>query len=318
MAELSHREAYGRTLAEYGELNPRVVVLDPDTSSSTLTSYFAKRFPDRFFNIGIAEPCMVDIAVGFALAGYVPFANAFAALISFRAMEQIRTCVCYARTNVKLVGGYAGVSDFKDGPTHHAITDIATMRALPEMTVIVPADANEIVKWVPVLAEYDGPVYFRLSRAASLPVHEADVAPQIGVALPLRAGSDLTIIAAGTMAGRSLLAADRLAAEGISARVLEMHTIKPLDVGALAQAAEETGAIVTAEEHTVIGGLGGAVAEALGELAPVPLERVGIRDTFTRTAPDPETLMDAYGLGVEDVVNAARRVLARKTDRRQR
>jgi transketolase len=312
MAELSHREAYGRALAEYGELNPQVVVLDPDTSSSTLTSYFAKRFPERFFNLGIAEPCMVDVAVGLALGGFVPFANAFAALISFRAMEQVRTCVCYARTNVKLVGGYAGVSDFKDGPTHHAITDIATMRALPEMTVIVPADANEIVKWVPVLAEYEGPVYFRLSRSASLPVHEANVAPRIGVAIPLRAGTDLTIIAAGAMAGRSMQAAGRLAAEGVSTRVIEMHTVKPLDLGALAQAAAETGAIVTAEEHTVIGGLGGAVAEALGELAPVPMERVGIRDTFTRTAPDPETLMDAYGLAVEDVVAAARRVVARK------
>ena len=228
-------------------------------------------------------------------------------------MEQVRTCVCYARTNVKLVGGYAGVSDFKDGPTHHSITDIATMRALPEMTVIVPADANEIVQWVPVLAEYDGPVYFRLSRSASLPVHDASVAPRIGVAIPLRAGSDVTIVAAGTMAGRSLQAAERLAAEGISARVIEMHTIKPLDLGALAQAAEETGAIVTAEEHTVIGGLGGAVAEALGECCPAPLERVGIRDTFARTGPDPETLMDAFGLGVEDVVAAARRVVARKT-----
>jgi transketolase len=312
MAESSHREAYGRALAEYGALNAQVVVLDPDTSSSTLTSYFAKRFPDRFFNIGIAEPCMVDVAVGLALGGYVPFANAFAALISFRAMEQVRTCVCYARTNVKLVGGYAGVSDFKDGPTHHAITDIATMRALPEMTVIVPADANEIVKWVPILAEYDGPVYFRLSRSASLPVHDGNVSPQIGVAIPLRAGSDLTIIAAGAMTGRSLLAADRLAAEGISARVIEMHTIKPLDLGALAQAAGETGAIVTAEEHTVIGGLGGAVAEALGALVPVPLERVGIHDTFARTGPDPEAVMDAFGLGVEDVVAAARRAVARK------
>jgi transketolase len=314
MGELSQREAYGRTLAEYGATDSRVVVLDPDTSSSTLSSFFAKRFPDRFFNIGIAEPCMVDIAVGLALGGYVPFANAFAALISFRAMEQVRTCVCYARTNVKLVAGYAGVSDYKDGPTHHAITDIATMRALPEMTVIVPADANEIVRWVPILAEYDGPVYFRLSRSASLPVHDADVAPQIGVAIPLRGGSDLTIIAAGTMAGRSVQAADRLAAEGISARVLEMHTIKPLDVDALAQAAEETGAIVTAEEHTVIGGLGGAVAEALGARCPAPLERVGLRDTFARTGPDPETLMDAYGLAVDDVVDAARRVLARKTN----
>ncbi len=312
MAEMSHREAYGRALAEYGAVNPRVVVLDPDTSSSTLTSYFARRYPDRFFNVGIAEPCMVDMAVGLALGGYIPFANAFAALISFRAMEQVRTCVCYARTNVKLIAGYAGVSDYKDGPTHHAISDIATMRALPEMTVIVPADANEVAAWVPILAEYDGPVYFRLSRAGGLPVHESGVTPRIGAAIPLRPGTDLTIIAAGTMTGRSLLAAERLAAEGISARVLEMHTIKPLDTEALAQAAEETGAVVTAEEATVIGGLGGAVAEALAAGCPVPLERVGIKDTFTRTAPDPETLMDAYGLAVEDIVAAAHRALARK------
>lgn len=312
MAEMSMREGYGRALAEYGELNPDVVVLDADTSASTLSNFFAQRFPQRFFNIGIAEPCMVDVAVGLALGGKIPFVNAFAALLSLRAVEQIRTCVCYACTNVKLAAGYAGLSDFKDGPTHHAILDIAMMRALPEMTVIVPADALEAGKWVPVVAEYEGPVYLRLSRAATLPVHDESLQVEMGKGITLREGSDLTIIGTGSMVGRSLLAAEKLAKGGIDARVLEIHTIKPLDVDLIRQAAEETGALVTAEEHSVIGGLGGAVAEALGEGRPVPLERVGVADTFTCTALDPESLMDACGLAVEDIVSAARQVRARK------
>ncbi|MFB0535622.1 MAG: transketolase family protein [Anaerolineae bacterium] len=312
MAEMSMREGYGRALAEYGEINPDVVVLDADTSASTLSHFFAQRFPQRFFNIGIAEPCMVDVAVGLALGGKIPFVNAFAALLSLRAVEQIRTCVCYACTNVKLAAGYAGLSDFKDGPTHHAILDIAMMRALPEMTVIVPADALEAGKWVPVVAEYEGPVYLRLSRAATLPVHDESLQVEMGKGITLREGSDLTIIGTGSMVGRSLLAAEKLAAEGLSARVLEIHTIKPLDVDLIRQAAEETGALVTAEEHSVIGGLGGAVAEALGEGHPVPLERVGVADTFTCTALDPESLMDACGLAVGDIVSAAREVRARK------
>jgi transketolase len=306
------REAYGRALAEYGAVNPQVVALDADTSSSTLSNFFAQRYPARFFNIGIAEPCMVDVAVGLALAGKIPFVNAFAALLALRAMEQIRTCVCYAETNVKLASSYAGVSDFKDGPTHHAITDIALMRALPNMTVIVPADATEVAAWVPVVAEYQGPVYLRLNRAAAWKVHERAPHLVIGKGLTLREGQDVTIITAGTMTGRSLRAAEQLAGVGIRARVIEMPTIKPLDVALVQQAARETGAIVTAEEHSVIGGLGGAVAEALGASCPVPLERVGIADTFCRTALDQEVLMDAFGLGVADVVAAAKRAMARK------
>ena len=156
-------------MAAYGALNEQVVVLDVDTAASTLSSFFAERYPNRFFNIGIAEPCMIDVAVGLALGGYVPFANGFAALVALRALEQVRTCMCYARTNVKLASSYAGLSDFKDGPTHHSICDLAIMRSLPELTVVVPADARETALWVPILAEYDGPVYFRLSRAAALP-----------------------------------------------------------------------------------------------------------------------------------------------------
>jgi transketolase len=309
MGELSLREAYGRALADYGAVNSKVVCVDVDTSASTLTHFFAKRFPERFVNVGIAEPCMVDVAVGLALGGYIPFANAFAALVALRAAEQIRTCVCYARTNVKIASSYAGLSDFKDGPTHHSIVDIAFMRALPDMTVIVPADAAEMAKWVPVIAEYDGPVYLRISRAATLPVHNADLEVRIGKSTTLRPGNDVTIVAAGSMTGRAMLAAEKLDQENIQARVICMSSIKPLDVDVLLQAAEETHGIVTAEEHSIIGGLGGAVAEALSDCRPTRVQRVGIHDQFTRTALDPETLMDAYGLAVSDIVSAAKKVV---------
>jgi transketolase len=315
-ADMWMREGYGQALAEYGAQNPNVVVLDADTSGSTLSSYFGERFPERFYNVGIAEQALVDVAVGLALGGKVPFANAFAALMSLRALEQIRTCVCYARVNVKLAAGYAGVSDYKDGPTHHSITDIAIMRALPNMTVVVPADAAEAAAFVKLVAEHDGPVYFRLNRGPTLPAHTAGQPLEIGRGVTLREGTDVTIIATGAMVGRSLLAAEKLAVTGVSARVLSMHTVKPLDVELIQCAAAETGAIVTAEEHSVLGGLGGAVAEALVDGVPVPLERVGIDDRFACTAPDAETLMDAYGLAVDDVVAAAGRSLARS--RRQK
>lgn len=311
MTETPMREGYGRALADYGEINDKVVVLDADTAGSTLSKFFAARFPERFFNIGIAEPCMIDVAVGLALGGQVPFTNLFAAL-ALRTVEQIRTCVCYGRANVKIAASYAGLSDYKDGPTHHSVMDIALMRALPEMTVIVPADAQEAAAWVPIIAEYDRPVYLRINRAATLPVHAEKPSLELGKGLTLRTGSDLTIICAGSMTGRSLAACDKLAEAGVKARVVEMPTIKPLDTELILQAAEETGAIVTAEEHSIIGGLGGAVAEAVAGGYPAPVERVGIADTFTRTAFTPEILMDAFGLAVDDIVAAAHRVLKRK------
>jgi transketolase len=309
---MSMREGYGRALAEYGALNSEVVVLDVDTSASTLTNFFAERFPERFFNVGIAEPCMVDVAVGLALGGKIPFANGFAALLALRAVEQIRTCMCYARTNVKIGSSYAGLSDFKDGATHYSIADIATMRAIPEMTVIVPADATEAGKWVPVIAEYDGPVYLRISRAETIPVHDEALELEIGKGIRLRDGNDVTLVATGSMVGRSLLAAEQLTEEGIDARVLEIHTIKPIDKDLILAAAEETGALVASEEHSTFGGLGGAVAEVLSGNRPTPLELVGVADVFARTGPDPDTLMDAYGLAVGDVVAAAKRALARR------
>ena len=312
MGEISMREGYGKALAEYAGKNPKVVTVDVDTSASTLTNFFAAKYPERFYNVGIAEPCAVDVSVGLALGGYIPFVNAFAALLALRSLEQIRTCVCYARTNVKIAASYAGISDFKDGPTHFAVTDIANVRALPNMTVIVPADAAQAAEFVPLVAEYDGPVYLRISRGPTLPVHQPGTPLQIGKGILRRPGGDVTIIAAGSMVGRSLLAAEELAKKGLDARVVELHTIKPLDREMVLLAARETGAIVTAEEHAKIGGLGGAVAETLAAETPVPMEQVGIADAFCPTGRNVEKLLDACGLGVVDVVNAAEKVFKRK------
>lgn len=312
MADLSMREAYGRALADYGELNPAVVALDVDTSASTFSNFFATRFPERFFNLGIAEPCMVDVAAGLALGGFLPFINGFASILSLRALEQIRTCLCYARTNVKIAASYAGLSDFKDGATHYSISDLANMRALPGMTIIVPADAAEAAAWVPLVAEFAGPVYLRISRAGTLPVHQAGSPLEIGRGRILRPGNDLTLVAMGAMVGRCGAAADQLAAGGIQARLLEIHTLKPIDRDLLLEAAAETGALVTAEEHNIIGGLGSAVSEILAEELPVPLERVGIHDRFCPTGRNLDTLMDACGLSITEIQAASMRVLKRK------
>ena len=311
MEKASFREAFGKSLVEVGTANPNVVVLVADVSSSVMTNYFAEEFPERFFNVGIQEAGMVDVAVGFALAGMIPFVNTFAGLF-LRTMEQIRTCVAYAKTNVKLVGGYSGVSDFKDGPTHHSIVDIAIMRAMPDLVVIGPADATEVKKILPLVAEYDGPVYMRISRADTPLVFDEDYKVEIGKGVVVQNGDDLTLIGNGVMLFRCLEAAKILAKEGVSCRVINIHTVKPLDISLLQQAAEETGAIVSAEEHSIIGGLGSAVAEALGNMCPVPLERVGIADRFAETGPDFESLLDAYGMGIEDIVDAVKRVLHRK------
>ncbi len=312
MSEVPQREAYGQALAEYGEKNQKVVVLDADVSTSTLTSYFAARYPARFFNLGVTEASMVDVGVGMALGGTIPFVNTFAALLTLRACEQIRTCVSYARTNVKLIGGYAGVSDYKDGPTHFATNDIAVMRSLPNITVIAPCDNHEAARMVRLVAELDGPVYMRISRAAVPDVFDSSYVPRIGKGVMLREGGDVSLVATGTMVARSILAAAQLAEQGVQATVLALSTIKPLDTELLAQAARHTGAIVTAEEHTIMGGFGSAAAEALAMVEPVPVEMVGLADNFAETGPDPETLMDAWGLSVSDIVNAALKAITRK------
>ncbi len=255
----------------------------------------------------------MDVGVGLALGGYIPFVNAFAALLALRSLEQIRTCVCYANTNVKLVANYAGLSDFKDGPTHFAMTDIANMRALPNMTVIVPCDAAQAAAFVPLVAEFSGPVYLRINRGSTLPAYQSGSPLQIGKGILHKQGSDLTIVATGSMVGRSLLAAQELDKDGVHARVVEIHTIKPLDSEILLEAAAQTGAIVTAEEHVRIGGLGSAVAELVAENQPVPMERVGIRDEFCPTGRNIDGLLDACGLSVTEIILAARRVLDRKS-----
>lgn len=309
--KVSMRIAYGQALADYGEINPDVVVLDADVSASTQTHYFAARFPDRFFNIGVAEAGMVDIAVGFALGGKIPFANTFASLISLRAAEQVRTCIAYARTNVKLAAAYSGLSDSKDGPTHHSVLDLAVMRAMPNLTVVVAADATEARKLVPAVAEYDGPVYLRLSRAEVPVIFGDDHQVEIGKGNVLRDGPDVTLVATGVMVSRALLAAEQLKGKSVRARVLSLHTIKPLDNELILAAAQETGALVTAEEHSIIGGLGGAVTELLSGELPVPVVRVGIRDTFADTGPY-EALLDRFGMSVDDIVSAAHRAISLK------
>ena len=315
MAEMeSVRVAYGQALAEYGALNQDVVVLDADVSASTQSHYFGSKFPNRFFNVGIAEAGMVDTAVGLALGGKIPFVNTFAFLLAFRAAEQIRTCMAYSKVNVKLAAHYAGLSDSFDGPTHQAVSDIAAMRGLPEMVVVVPADATEARLAVKAVAEYLGPVYMRLCRNELPVLFDASHPFQIGKGVTLRQGGDVTLVATGVMVHRTLEAAEELRRLGIDARVVEIHTIKPLDVELLVAAARETGCIVTAEEHSVVGGLGGAVAEALSEQTPVPVVRVGIQDRFAETGPY-FALLDRYGMAVADVVSAAERAIALKRER---
>ncbi len=305
------RKIFGEALTEYGAKNKNVVVLTADVGSSLMVHVFGQKFPDRYFNVGIAEAGMVDTAVGFALGGLIPFATTFAGLL-IRATEQIRTCVAYGKTNVKLVGGFAGLSNFKDGPTHHSIMDVAIMRAMPGMTVLVPSDTIEAKKMIPLMAEHDGPVYIRISRAEMPILFDESHKVQLGKGIVVRTGSDVSIIANGHMLSRALEAADQLKTKGIAARVIDLHTVKPLDADLLRKCAQETGAIVTAEEHSIIGGLGSAVAEFTAKEYAVPIEMVGIADTFTETALDHDSLMDCYGMSVQDIVAAAQRAVARK------
>ena len=305
------RKAYGDALVESGRAREDVVVLSADVQSSDFSYMFEEAFPDRFFNVGIAEPALVDAAVGLANCGKVPIANTFAFLFATRALEMVRTHLCYGRGNVKLAGAYAGLSDSFDGPTHHSITDLAILRSLPNMTVVVPADPLVVARLLPQVAAWDGAVYFRLCRNEVPQIFAEDYEPEIGKGILLLDGSDVTIICCGVMVSLSIEAAQILAAEGLSVRVVELHTIKPLDAWLVERCALETGAIVTVEEHSIIGGLGGAVAEQLVQTRPVPMERVGIADTFAESGPYPD-LLKKYGLSVEGIVGAVRRVLARK------
>ncbi|MFW5986135.1 MAG: transketolase family protein [Halanaerobiales bacterium] len=306
------REDLGRALAEYGGRNEEVVVLDADVSSSTKTCTFAEKYPDRFFNVGIAEPGMINLAVGLAMNNKIPFVSSFASILCYRGLEQIRTCVAYNDVNVKILSSYAGVSDYKDGPTHHAIFDLAIMRAMPNMTVLNPADGVELRELLPLAAEWDGPVYMRITRADVPEVFSEGLDVKIGEGRVIEEGTDLTIIVSGIMLNRALQAQKLLAKEGVSVRVVELHTLKPLDKELIIESAEKTGAIVTVEEHTSIGGLYGAVSEALAQSIPTPVVPVGINDRYLLTAPDEESIWDYCGLRPEDILQSAENVLKRK------
>jgi transketolase len=306
------RDVYGDTLAQLGRENKNIVALDADVGSSSKSIVFGKEFPNRYFNVGIAEANMVAMAAGLAAAGKIPFANTFAAFMVLRAGDPVRSLIAYTKLNVKLAGTYAGLSDSYDGASHHAIADIAFMRSLPNMTVISISDPVEAELATRAAAEFKGPVYLRLSRA-EVPVvfDRATYDFKIGKGVTLVEGADLTIVATGYMLIKALEAAEILSAKGIKARVVNIHTIKPIDRELLMACAQETGAIVTAEEHNVYGGLGSAVAEALATSCPVPIEFVGIEDTFTESG-DYEKLLAKYGLSAANIVARAEKVLKRK------
>lgn len=308
---IATRDAYGEALAELGESNKDIVVLDADLSGSTKTAVFAKKFPERFFNIGIAEQDMMGTAAGLAASGKIPFASTFAIFATGRAWEQVRQSIAYPKLNVKVVATHAGITVGEDGASHQSVEDIAVMRVIPNMTVIVPADGIETKKVINEIVRYKGPVYVRLSRGKSPVIFDDSYSFEIGKGVVLKDGKDVSLIACGVMVSRALQAADILQKEGVSARVINISSIKPIDADLIIRAARETGSVVTAEEHSIIGGLGGAVAEVLAENCPVPVKRVGIEDKFG-TSGDADLLMEVYGLTSENIAKAAREVIKRK------
>ena len=305
------RESYGEALVELGAEYPELVVLDADLAAATKTGGFKKAYPDRFFDCGIAEGNMMGIAAGLATTGKVVFASSFAMFAAGRAFEQVRNSIGYPHLNVKIGATHAGISVGEDGATHQCCEDIALMRTIPGMTVISPADDREAKQAVRAAVEMNGPVYLRFGRLAVETVTPEGYEFKIGKGLTLREGTDLTVIANGLLVGEALKAADALAGEGISARVIDMATIKPLDTELVLKAARETGAIVTAEEHNIIGGLGGAVAEAVCEACPVPVLRVGVQDVFGKSGPALE-LLPLFGLSAEAIAEKAKAALALK------
>ena len=313
MAEIkSTRIAYGEALAKLGAVDDKVLVCDADLAHATMTAFFADKYPDRFYNFGIAECNMMDASAGLAHCGYTVFASTFAIFGAGHAFEQVRNAICYTNANVKLGLSHAGPSCGEDGGSHQAVEDISLMRTLPNMPVLVPADAVEMEKAVFAAAKFQGPVYIRTGRLPTDICTAEDTPFEIGKANVLRDGKDVAIIACGIMVPQALLAAEALAEKGVSARVIDMHTIKPLDEAAVLAAAKDCGAIVTAEEHTIIGGLGSAVAEVLAEKQQnVPFERVGIMDKFGQSG-KPPVLFEAYGLTDKAMLAACERVMARK------
>jgi len=309
--KLAQRSYYGKALAELASTNPNVVVMDADLAGSTKTSDFQKVCPQRFVEVGIAEQNMIGIAAGLAASGKTVFASTFGVFATGRCWEQIRLGVAYPKLNVKIVATHCGISVGEDGASHQALEDMAIMRALPNMVVVAPADAYEAYAATKVLADYNGPAYMRMGRADFPTVLPEDVKFEIGKASVLQEGSDVTIVGCGQMVSYCLEAAEELRSEGLTAEVINMSTIKPLDKETLFASVGKTGCCVTVEEHSIIGGLGSAVAEALCEEKLVPLERIGTKDTFGESG-KPADLMVKYGLTTADIVEAAKKSISRK------
>jgi transketolase len=311
MEKIATREAYGKALVKLGEKNQDVVVLDADLSKSTKTEEFAKAFPERFINVGIAEQNMMGTAAGLAASGKIPFVSSFAMFATGRAFEQIRNTVAYPELNVKIAASHAGISVGEDGASHQSVEDISIIRSIPNMTVIVPSDAVETEAAVMAAAEIKGPVYIRMGRMAVPTVNGEDYRFQWGKGVVFREGTDVLLVGTGLMVDVCLRAAEGLQQEGISAGVLNIHTIKPIDGETIIRMAKATGAVVTAEEHSIIGGLGSAVAEVLCESYPVPMKRVGINDAFGESG-KPMELLSKFGLDPQSVMAAAKDVIRRK------
>jgi len=307
--KIATRAAYGKTLAKLGPENKNIVVLDADLSKSTKTADFKAVCPERFINVGIAEQNLAGISAGLATAGKIPFMSTFAMFAAGRAFEIIRNAICYPKLNVKVCATHAGLTVGPDGASHQAIEDIALMRSIPNMMVLNPADAVSTEKLIEAAIAYDGPVYIRLGRAAVPVVYNESSKIEIGKANLIQEGKDVTIVATGIMLAEAMDAEKVLAEEGISVRILDVHTIKPLDEEAIIAAAKETGAIVTAEEHSIIGGLGSAVAEVVTENHPVKMQRVGVLDTFGESG-EPRELMEKYKITADDIVKAVKKVLS--------
>ena len=311
MANIATREAYGNALAEFGE-DQRIVVLDADLSKSTKTDTFKKKYPERFLNMGIAEGNMMVVAAGLATCGKVVFASTFAVFAAERACEQVRNSICYPKLNVKIGATHAGISVGEDGASHQAVEDMAIMRSLANMVVLSPSDAVETRHAVKAAIEHDGPVYLRLGRLGVPAIYdESTFKFQLGKGITISEGTDVTIIATGLMVHAAIEARQLLAGEGINARIVDIHTIKPIDNDIIVKAAKETGAIVTVEEHSIIGGLGSAVAEVLVQNYPAPVKMVGMKDTFGRSG-KPNLLMEYYGLTAKDIAESAKEAIKMK------
>ena len=311
MVKKATRESFGEALTMLAETNPDIVVLDADLAEATKTCIFEKKYPERFIDCGIAESNMIGIAAGLATCGKIPFAASFAMFSAGRAFEQVRNSVGYPHLNVKIAGSHAGISTGEDGATHQCCEDIALMRTIPGMVVLNPADHYEMLAAVKAAAQHNGPVYIRLGRLAVESVNNNDDYQfEIGKGITLRQGEDITVIATGLMVGEALKAVDSLAAQGVHARLIDMHTIKPLDEELVLKAARETGRIVTVEEHNIIGGLGEAVAACVAESCPVPVTRIGVNDVFGHSGPAVDLLKE-FGLCAENIEATVKKVLGK-------